>query len=111
MYRTFEVTSILADDPEGSGRCYYDLYEMREQLPHIAPLVEADDFHSLKLVAGLNSLEVTICSEEEDIEEQAWQKYQQEQAIEPVDPRMLLENYEWHDTPEGVKLIYAPEEF
>jgi hypothetical protein len=88
MNRTFEVVSIQADDPESSGRHYYNMDEIKTHLPDLAPLILADDFHSLKLSAGLNSLEITVCSEEEDIEEQAWQKYQDEEVDEP-DPEMV----------------------
>lgn len=68
MNRTFEVTSIQADDPESSYRVYYNAAQVKEQLPLLVPIITEEDFHSIKLVAGLNSLEVTVCCEEEDEE-------------------------------------------
>jgi hypothetical protein len=80
MNRTFEVTSIQADDPESNYQVYYNLAQVKEQLPQLAPIITEEDFHSIKLVAGLNSLEITVCSEEEDIEA--------EQGMQALDQRL-----------------------
>src|SRR2546423_4417922 len=73
--RIYEVETRQAEYPESGGRYYYSLEEIKERLPHLAPLVDVEEFHGLSYSSGLCNIKISL----------SWEEDQPAQEVNPED--------------------------